>query len=73
MKRIGDRKEVIAGRAYKTSGGLTINDFVKKPDGTWVYKKKSQSAKSRWNKDSSLRQKFNNSRAEPFVAGMRKK
>lgn len=66
MKAVGDRRDVIAGRALKTTGGLTIKDFVKK-DGRWVYKKKSEAAKKRWNSDSNLKRTFSNSRAEPFT------
>jgi hypothetical protein len=66
LKRIGNRKDVIAGRAYKTRSGLTINDFEKKSDGRWVSKAKSAAAKKRWNNDANLRQTFENSRAPPF-------
>lgn len=66
MKKIGDRKDVIAGRAYKTRGGLTINDFVKTSDGRWVYKSKSEAAKKRWNNNPNLRATFEDSRAEAF-------
>lgn len=66
MKRVGKKEDVIAGRAYKTSGGLTLADYKKKSDGRWVSKRKSAAAKERWNKDSNLRQKFQNSRAPPF-------
>ena len=69
LKRIGNRKDVIAGRAYKTRSGLTINDFEKKNDGRWVSKAKSAAAKKRWNNDTNLRQTFENSRAPPFSKG----
>lgn len=67
MKKIGDRRDVIAGRAMKTRSGLTIKDFVKTKDGRWVYKSKSEAAKKRWNADSNLRQTFENSKAKPFT------
>jgi hypothetical protein len=66
MKKIGDRKDVIAGRAYKTRSGLTINDFKKTKDGRWVYKSKSEAAKKRWNNDINLRSTFEESRADAF-------
>jgi len=66
MKTIGDRRDVIAGRAYKTRSGLTINDFIKTKDGRWVYKKKSLAAKKRWNNDANLRATFEDSRANAF-------
>jgi len=71
-KKIGKRADVIAGRAYATRSGLTINDFVKREDGRWVYKSKSEAAKKRWNRDTNLRQQFNNSRAAPFTKGSKK-
>ena len=67
MKKIGDRREVISGKAIKTRSGLTIKDFVKTKDGRWVYKKKSEAAKKRWNTDPNLRQTFENSRANEFT------
>lgn len=67
MKLYGKKSDVIAGRALKTSGGLTKNDFVQKSDGKWVYKKKSESAKKRWNNDAPLRTLFNASRAPAFL------
>jgi hypothetical protein len=73
MKTIGDRSDVISGKAYKTKSGLTINDFEKKPDGRWVYKAKSQAAKKRWNSDANLRATFTESRAEPFQKKNKKK
>lgn len=72
-KLIGKRADVIAGRAYKTQSGLTIDDFVKTSDGRWVYKSKSEAAKKRWNRDANLRQRFNNSRAAPFTKGSKNK
>lgn len=66
MKLYGTKSDVIAGRALKTTGGLTKSDFTQKSDGRWVYKKKSQAAKKRWNNDSGLRSVFNASRARPF-------
>ena len=66
MKTIGDRKEVVSGQALKTRSGLTIKDFVRKKDGRWVYKKKSNAAKKRWNNNPGLQNAFANGRAEPF-------
>jgi len=70
MKLIGNKSDVIAGRALKTTGGLTKSDFVQKPDGKWVYKAKSRAAKKRWNNDQGLRSIFNVSRAQPFEKRM---
>lgn len=67
MKKVGDRRDVIAGRAMKTRSGLTIKDFIKTKDGRWVYKKKSEAAKKRWNADPNLRQTFENSKANLFT------
>lgn len=44
---VGSRANVLAGRAYKTSGGLTKEDFVESY-GRMVPKKKSESAKRRF-------------------------
>lgn len=69
MKAIGTREEVIRGFALRTKAGLTIQDFRRKPDGTWVYRRKSQAAKQRWNADPGLRAMFAAERAPAFGSG----
>jgi hypothetical protein len=66
MKTIGDRTDVVSGRALKTRSGLTINDFKRTKSGRWVYKSKSEAAKRRWNNDANLRSTFQNARAPAF-------
>jgi hypothetical protein len=42
---VGRRSQVGQGHAYKTSGGLTIDDLVMNTSGEWVSKKKSITGK----------------------------
>jgi len=49
IKKRGTKRDVIAGRALKTSGGLTKKDFRQTKHGKWVSKKKSKGAKgNKW-------------------------